>query len=389
MKRKLRSVAIVLVTVATGFVVGSWVRYRYTHVLASYAFVKGAVVQVGTPIEGQIASIEVRPGQRVRQGDVIARLNDVKQRANVEEARAVLEEAAVQVGVEREAVKVLYKKAQVMSHEASAKMAVIEAEARAADIDVLLASRQAERSAALRERDMVSQADNDVASTTRDLAEERVEHAKGKVGLAAAQGEHSALQEANAKAKEARLALLEARVGTARAALERAEAELELTVIRAAKSGIVSRRLVEPGAAVRMGGAVLEIWYDEELAIEAWIDESEYGSLAVGKPAVARLPGLDRPLPGHVVWLGVVTELELKDASFSISVAKLLARSHWVRARIALDHPDPALMPGLTAEVSIPRNSAPRWVPQLVPPTTEPQARTPATNSPALAGAVQ
>jgi hypothetical protein len=141
-----------------------------------------------------------------------------------------------------------------------------------------------------------------------------------------------------------------------------------------------------------MGGAVLEIWYDEDLAIEAWIEESEYASLSVGKPAEAKLAGLDRPIPGHVEWLGVVTEIELKDASFSIPVAKLLARSHWVRARIALDHPDSRLMPGLTAQVAIPRASAPRWMPQVVPPTaatTQSQASKPVTDSPALAGAVQ
>jgi multidrug resistance efflux pump len=141
-----------------------------------------------------------------------------------------------------------------------------------------------------------------------------------------------------------------------------AEAALALRTVYAARDGVVLRRLVEPGSAVRVGGPLLEVQYDEELSIEAWIDESLYGAIDPDAVARARLVGLeDEVFEGELEWLGVVTEHELKDAAFSIPVAKKLAQSRWVRARIKLDRHDPRLLPGLTADVSVPREPPFSW----------------------------
>jgi membrane fusion protein (multidrug efflux system) len=382
MNRSIRTVLTAAIGLAAAVFLGQWLYFRQTHVVSSYAFVKGSVVQVGAPVEGQVATVEVRSGQRVNRGDVLVRLNDVKQRAIVDQARAAWQQALVQKDVERLAVGVQFQKANVMSSQARAKVQVNEAAERAADIDSQLASRQAGRSTALRDRDMVSEADHDVAATMNDVALQKVAQARGRLSLAEAQIANVALQEATAKAREARLSLLDAMAATAKATLDAAEADLSLTVIRAPESGVVSRRLVEPAAGVRVGTPLLEVWYDTDVAIEAWIDESKYGDLAAGMPVEASLTGGNgAPYAGRIEWLGVVTELELKDASFSIPIAKTLAQAHWVRALIALDHPDALLLPGLTMNVAIPRKPAfPvfRAAPPAGPPVSQaPQPQTP------------
>jgi hypothetical protein len=105
-------------------------------------------------------------------------------------------------------------------------------------------------------------------------------------------------------------------------------------------------------------------WYDESVTIEAWIDESAYSDLTVGSRALISLLGLNEDgFSGRVRWLGVVTDEELKAASFSVPVAKLLAQARWIRAEIELDRPDRRLLPGLTVEVFVERQ---RRIPRLL-----------------------
>jgi multidrug resistance efflux pump len=355
-KEKGRPYIMIFACVAALGTLAGWAAFRYNHMLSAYAFVKGAVVTVGTPIDCRIASVEVRSGQRVQAGQLLVRLDDTRQLAAVAQAQAAWEQASLQVYVERASLKVLQQKSHVMSKQYRAMVEANQAEARAAKIDAKLATLQAERSTSLRKRDMVPQSESDIAVANRGIAQEKVERAHSHVARAEAELGNVLVEEARVREALARVSLLEAAAKTAHAALERAEAELALTRVHSSRAGVVSRRLVEPGAAVRVGGPLLEMWYDDTITIEAWMDESKFGNLSVGAPVKARLVGLDSTVfAGHVEWLGVVSDLELKNASFSIPIAKQLAQSHWVRVQVALERPDPRLLPGLTVEVSIPR----------------------------------
>lgn len=357
---------------------GWWLLFRATHVVAAYAFVKGGVVQVGAPVDGQVVSVEVVPGQRVKAGDVLVRFNDTRERAVLNHARASLEEARLQVAVERAHVRVLYAAADVTSTQVKARIEVSEAEAQVATIDAELALAKAERTSRLREQDIVPQEESEVSAAASLIASGKAEQAKRRVQAAKAQLGTARLQQAQAKAREARLELLQAAADTADAEVRAAEAALALRTVYAARDGVISRRLVEPGSAVRIGGPLLEVRYDEDLSIEAWIDESLYSTIDPNAVARARLVGLeDQLFEGELEWLGVVTEDELKDAAFSIPVAKKLAQSRWIRARIKLERRDPRLFPGLTADVSVPRGSPFSWALGLVfeAPRTLPTAR--------------
>ncbi len=358
-------VAITLCALAAA-IAGHWIYFRVTHVTAAYAFVKGGVVEVGAPVEGQVVSVEVVPGQVVRAGDVLVRFNDARERAALAHARAVWEEAKLHVAVEEAQVRVLYETAQVTSSQLLARIEVSKAEARIASIDADLAQAQARRTSALRQQDIVAEEASDVSAAASEIALGKAEQATRRVAAAKAQLGTVDLQRAQAKARETRLGLLRAAADTAEAEVRAAESELALRVVRAARDGLVSRRLVEPGSALRVGGPLLEIWYEEDLSIEAWVDESVYATLDPAGLAKASLSGLDDKLfEGRLEWLGVVTERELRDAAFSVPVAKKLAQSRWVRARIILNDSDPRLMPGLTADVSIPRASLFAWARDL------------------------
>jgi multidrug resistance efflux pump len=355
---------------------GRWLYYRQQNVVASYAFVRSAVVVVGSPLDAQIASVEVEPGQRVAEGVVLVRFNQLRERAEVERARAQWVEASVHVEVERKAVAALFRQAKVVEEETEARLGVQKAEARAADVAAQLAEAQERRTIDLRAAGIAPETEAEVASARRQEAFENALRAQGQLIVATSELGRAGVESARAEAGLARLQLLEASASTALATLKMAEAALELTLVRSARAGVVTRRLVEPGAAVAVGGPLLEVWHDDSTRIEAWIDESEYAALAVGGRALTMLTGLgDTVFPGRIEWLGVVTEAELREASFSLPLARMLAKSRWVRARIQLDQVDGRMLPGLTAAVSIPR-SQPQPVPardEALPPRRSPE----------------
>jgi membrane fusion protein (multidrug efflux system) len=190
---------------------GWWLFFRATHVVAAYAFVKGGVVQVGAPVDGQVVSVEVEPGQRVKAGDVLVRFNDARERAALHHARASWEEAKLQVAVEKAHVRVLYAAANVTSTQVMARIEVSEAEAQVASIDAELALARAQRTSQLRQQDVVPEEESEVSEAASLIARGKAEQAERRVRAARAQLGTARLQHAQAKAREARLELLQAK----------------------------------------------------------------------------------------------------------------------------------------------------------------------------------
>lgn len=352
------SVAIVACLVAFALA-GEWLYFRATHVVAAHAFVKGGVVEAGAPVAGQVVAVAVSPGDRVKAGDVLVRFNDVRERAELSRARAAVELARRKLVVEQAQIRLLYDEAKMSTGQAEANLRVSRAEERTAAIDAELSRARLTRTSKLREQDMVPEEENESSEAAERMAQSKAERARGKLALAQALLGGPRLQLARANAREANRGLLLADLLSAEAEVQAAEAALGLCTVRALHDGVVSRRLVEPGSAVRLGAPLLTLWYDENLGIEAWIDESAYGALPSDAQAEVRLSGLPGTvLTGTLQWLGVVTESELKEASYSIPLAKKLGQSRWVRARVVLVQDHPRLLPGLTAYVTLPNGGA-------------------------------
>ena len=70
-----------------------WTNYRAGHVVSRDAVVQSYIADVGARVDGAIKSIEVDTGDRVRAGQVIARLEDRHFEAKVTQARSQLEKA--------------------------------------------------------------------------------------------------------------------------------------------------------------------------------------------------------------------------------------------------------------------------------------------------------
>jgi HlyD family secretion protein len=114
-----------------------------------------------------------------------------------------------------------------------------------------------------------------------------------------------------------------------------AAAQLSYSEIRSPIDGVVTDRPLYPGDLAVANQPILTVMNVSRLIAKSHIAQSEAAVLKAGNPAELKIPALDHPLKGRVSLVSPA----LDPGSTTIEV--------WVEA----SKPDPALRPGMTAEV--------------------------------------
>jgi HlyD family secretion protein len=206
-----------------------------------------------------VREVRVREGHRVRQGQLLIRIDDAQQIAGLAEARAALAQA-----------------------QARSRSAVDQAQ-----LALEQASRDLERARRLATQGAISARDLEVAErTTADAA--------------------SRLAEARASAEPS---TPPAEVVQARAAVDAAQARLGLTRVAAPAAGTVLVRAVEPGDAVTPGQILLELALDGPTELVAYAREENLPDLHVGGMAVASADAFpEDTFAARVRWVAPVVD---------------------------------------------------------------------------------
>jgi HlyD family secretion protein len=116
-----------------------------------------------------------------------------------------------------------------------------------------------------------------------------------------------------------------------------AEALLSYSRITSPIDGVVTDRPLYEGDVATANQPLLTVMNTSRLIAKAHIPQSEAAALKVGNPAELKIPGLDEPIKGRVSLVSPA----LDPGSTTIEV--------WVEA----SKPDPALRPGMTAQLSM------------------------------------
>jgi len=116
-----------------------------------------------------------------------------------------------------------------------------------------------------------------------------------------------------------------------------AQAQLSYSVIRSPIDGVVTDRPLYVGDLATANQPILTVMNVSRLIAKSHIAQSEAAVLKAGNPAELKIPALDHPLKGRVTLVSPA----LDPGSTTIEV--------WVEA----SKPDPALRPGMTAEVAM------------------------------------
>jgi len=232
-------------------------------------------VDVVSRISGYVERIHFEIGDRVAAGQIVATVEPKEQHHRVEE-----DEAAVKVA---------------------------EATLREKESQLLHAEKQVERARLLRKKDFIS-------SQELDEAETRANTAKAQKELAQAQ------------------------LAQREASLAQARYQLSLTRVVAPFTGVVTRRLIDPGAHVSSSTPIVTIADPDPLKVIVNIPERDVNLLRVGMVAKLQVDAfLDRTFEGKIARLN----------------SALDASSRTLMAEVHVPNSDRRLKPGMFARVSL------------------------------------
>lgn len=221
--------------------------------------VRQTEIRIAPEITGRLATLPVKPGERVRKGDLLAVIDNPEISAALGEARA----AAASARAER---------ARIYSGVRAEEVAIFAEAVRTAEANLLLARAETQRTSALASRGHASQQQFDEATASL---------AKAEADLALKQAQHASA-EAGPTAEERTLA--DARLVLAEASVAELEAALAKTRLTAPADGTVRVQVAEPGEIMAPGKPVMTLAPDGEAWFSFTLREDQLGGIAIGAP---------------------------------------------------------------------------------------------------------
>jgi HlyD family secretion protein len=248
--------------------------------------VRETEILIAPEISGRLATVNVRPGQQVKKGELLALLSIPELTASVLQAEAALGESRanrdnVFAGVRKEVVDISAESIRI------------------AEANLVLAKLQYERSAALAKKAFESRQSLDeqaasLQTAEANLAQQRAAYDQNRAGPTKEERE---IAQANVVLSEAALADL--------------EAKLAKTKLFAPTDGEIGTLAADPGEVISPGQAVMTLKAERGLWFSFTVREDFLGSLAIGSPVQLRTARGDavkarvselRPLGEFATW---------------------------------------------------------------------------------------
>ncbi|MGA2877419.1 MAG: efflux RND transporter periplasmic adaptor subunit [Bryobacteraceae bacterium] len=294
-------------------------------------------VQVGSQVSGNIIALYADFNTKVKQGQLVARIDPAIFKAQVDQAKANLDTAKAAAMTARATLqKSLSDLASAQANVAAQKANVVKAQS-----VVALDKVENERRIVLLRQDATSKEDADTAQANYDQAVASVDAAQAAEKASEAAEESAKKQ---VEVAQTQLDQAEATVKQNDAALVQAQLNLDHTQITAPVDGTVVSRNMDVGqtvAASFQAPVIFLIAQDlTKMQVDTNVDESDVGPIRVGQTAnftVDAYPG--------VVFPGTVAQIR----QAPINVQNVI--TYDVVVQVA--NPDLKLFPGMTATVRI------------------------------------
>jgi membrane fusion protein (multidrug efflux system) len=286
------------------------------------AFVKQDIVSVSAQVNGPIAEVFVKNGDKVKRGEVLFRIDPQPYQVALEQAQAQLAAAQLQT-------------TQLRTQAAGTGADIVGEQA-----NLQIKKNALARQQALLKQGFTTRADYEDALNEVRTAEQDVADAKARAANA-----HAALAPGE-----------QPQIAQAKAAVDKAKLDLERTTIRAPMDGVVENAdNLQIGQMAVTGLGMLSLVHSKTAWVEANFKEKDVGRMVPGqkaKIAVDAYPGQE--FDAHVESIGAGTGSE-----FSLLPAQN-ANGNWVKVtqrvpvRIAFDGtPSRPMIAGLSVDATI------------------------------------
>ncbi len=299
--------------------------------------VEATEVQIASEVGGRIVALHVEEGARVMPGDVIARLDarDTElqiQRLRAERAAADARLRLLRAGSRPEDI----GQAQALVDAASAEVLAIDAELKAAELDLQRFESLLRANAGSEKQRDDSQARVNVARERRRGAEQRVQ---------AALATHARLQ-SGARSEEidaarAAVAAVDAQLATLQKGLTDAE-------VLAPVGGVVTQKLANQGELVARGAPLVVITDLDRAWANLFVPEPMVPGVRLGQAATVFTDAGGAGLPGEVTYVSPRAEFTPRNVQTAEERSKLV-----YRIKVSVDNREGVLKQGMPVDAEL------------------------------------
>jgi membrane fusion protein, multidrug efflux system len=349
------------------------------------AQVDADISNVSPRVAGTLTAVYVEDNQRVKTGDLLAKIDPADYEVALTQAQAELAQAEAAVRAENPSVSITETSNQTALSSAQADLASAGSGRLAAEREVkqltaalaqakanaLTANQNKARDKRLVESGSISQAQFDTVSNSADAANAQVDSVSASLAAAKARVAQAVSRITAARAtlndvqqnaplqvdvRKASVNGREAALALAKARLDQAQLNLKYTKIVAPVSGVIGRKAMSVGDHVAPGQDIVAIVQVGRLWITANFRETQLRRMHPGQPATVHVDATDQDFRGSVESVGAATGARFSlfpPENASGNFVKIVQR---IPVRIRLDPNQPGLdrlRPGMSVEPEV------------------------------------
>ena len=311
---------IVIMVIAAAAAIGLYMfkSYRADALYRNPGFASGngrleaTEVDIATKLSGRVESIKVNEGDRVRKGELLAKMQTNTLEAELAQAKA--------------------KYAQAVASESGSQATVVvkESELEAAKAGVL--QKESSLDGAKKRYERAKKLLKDSATSQQTYENDETIYLTAKAELAAAKAYvkqcEAAVKEAKANAEASK-----ANIKAASADVARIQADIDDSHLTSPLGGRIQYRISEPGEVLNAGGKVLNLVDLTDVYMTFYLPEKVAGKVKLGAPVRIVLDAIPNvPVPATISYVASVAQFTPKTVETRIERQKLMFR---VKARIA------------------------------------------------------
>ena len=308
-------------------------------------------VLVSAKIPGRIETLSVEEGQQVKDGQLIALIESDDLAAARKAAEATVASNRSKLGETEETER--QNQGEVSSATINAQAQLRASEAALAQANANLAHQQADtlRTVALAKQGIMSQQSSDEATTSLQAAQAAVQTASENVSAAQAAVKQAKAHELLALVSARTVASTRGQVQNAQALADQASVELGYSQVFAPVSGRVNVLAARQGEVLAAGGTIATVMDLTQTWVYAPLPETQADAVQLGDSLKVVMPS------GASVDGKVIAKSSLADFATQRDINGGRKRDiHTVQIKLLIPNPDERYVPGMTAEVYIPKS---------------------------------
>ena len=306
-------------------------------------------VIVSSKVAGRIERLLVDEGQSVKQGDLVAQIDNQDLVAERDSARATLDSLRHQVRQSGESYASTHGETDSQVRNAAAALAAAKASLEESEAVERQQAFDTKRIVSLAAQGVLSQQDRDHAEQTLAANQARVRANREQVLAAQATLNTMQARINQAAAAHSNIAATQGQMDSANAKLEEAEVRIGYTKVFAPVTGTVSVRATREGEVVNVGTPIVTIVDLTQTWVYASIPETQEQAVKLGDTLDVRMPAGER-VSGKVIAKAAETDFATQR---DVSRSKRDIRT--VRLKLLIENPRETYVPGMTAEVLLPQ----------------------------------